>query len=75
VSARKRPTEVDTKVTVRLVRSVIGRPPDQVATVRTLGLRRINQTVEITDSPSLRGMLTKVRHLVDVTEPVVSKTW
>jgi large subunit ribosomal protein L30 len=51
---------------VTLVRSVIGRPPDQRSTVATLGLRRIHQTVEIQDTPSNRGMLVKVRHLVVV---------
>jgi large subunit ribosomal protein L30 len=51
---------------VTLVRSVIGRPPDQRSTVATLGLRRLHQTVEIADTPSNRGMLVKVRHLVVV---------
>lgn len=51
---------------VTLVRSVIGRPPDQRTTVASLGLRRMHQTVEIADTPSNRGMLTKVRHLVVV---------
>ena len=51
---------------VTLVRSVIGRPPDQRTTVASLGLRRIHQTVEIADTPSNRGMLIKVRHLVVV---------
>lgn len=51
---------------VTLVRSVIGRPPDQRTTVASLGLRRLHQTVEVKDTPSNRGMLTKVRHLVVV---------
>jgi large subunit ribosomal protein L30 len=51
---------------VTLVRSVIGRPPDQRSTVASLGLRRMHQTVEIADTPSNRGMLVKVRHLVVV---------
>jgi len=51
---------------VTLVRSVIGRPPDQRTTVASLGLRRVNQTVEIDDTPSNRGMIVKVRHLVVV---------
>ncbi len=53
---------------VKLVRSVIGRPADQRATVATLGLRRLHQTVEVADTPSTRGMITKVRHLVVVEE-------
>ncbi len=38
----------------------------QLATLRSLGLRRIGQTVEVTDSPQIRGMIHKVRHLVEV---------
>ncbi|MGB9182551.1 MAG: 50S ribosomal protein L30 [Solirubrobacteraceae bacterium] len=41
----------------------------QLATLRSLGLRRIGHTVEISDSPQIRGMLHKVRHLVEVQEP------
>lgn len=52
------------KVTLR--RSVIGEKPKTRATVDGLGLRKINQTVEMVDSPSLRGMLAKVSHLVEV---------
>lgn len=51
---------------VTLVRSVIGRPPDQRMTVASLGLRRLHQTVELPDTPTTRGMLTKVRHLIVV---------
>jgi large subunit ribosomal protein L30 len=40
----------------------------QLATLRSLGLRRIGQTVEVSDSPQTRGMLHKVRHLVEVQE-------
>lgn len=55
-------------VTVTLKRSVIGEKPKTRATVEGLGLRKINQSVEHTDSESLRGMLAKVRHLVEVEE-------
>lgn len=58
--------EKTVKVTLR--RSVIGEKPKTRATVESLGLKRIRQTVEHPDSPSLRGMLHKVRHLVDVEE-------
>jgi large subunit ribosomal protein L30 len=47
-------------------RSVIGCPPDQRGTMRALGLRKIGTSVEKDDSPSLRGMLFKVRHLIEV---------
>jgi large subunit ribosomal protein L30 len=50
------------------VRSVIGCPSDQGKTVRALGLKRINDTVEQADSPSVRGMVFKVKHLVKVEE-------
>ncbi len=41
----------------------------QLATLRSLGLRRIGHTVEVSDSPQIRGMIHKVRHLVEVQEP------
>ena len=50
------------------VRSTIGRPKDQEATIRSLGLRRIRHTVERPNNASIRGMVTKVRHLVEVEE-------
>ncbi|MGD9715305.1 MAG: 50S ribosomal protein L30 [Thermomicrobiales bacterium] len=55
-----------------LVRSLIGRPIDQEATVHSLGLRKIHQTVERPDTPDVRGMVTKVRHLVKVEEAASS---
>jgi len=48
------------------VRSVIGTPADQRATVRALGLKRIRHTVEQADTPVIRGMIFKVKHLVEV---------
>ena len=53
---------------IKQVRSTIGHPKDQAATLRSLGLHRINNVVERPDSPSLRGMILKVRHLVTVEE-------
>ncbi len=53
-------------VRIRLVRSGICTPRDQKATLLGLGLRRIRQEVVRSDTPSLRGMLHKVRHLVEV---------
>ena len=58
--------EKTVKVTLR--RSLIGEKPKTRATVRGLGLRRINQTVEKVDGPALRGMLARVQHLVEVEE-------
>lgn len=56
------------KIRVTLVRSPIGYPEPQKRTVRALGLRRMHQTIEHVDTPSLRGMITKVVHLVQVEE-------
>jgi len=56
------------KLKVTLIRSPIGYAEDQKRTVRALGLRRMRQTVEHTDSPVMRGMIYKVRHLVKVEE-------
>lgn len=57
-------------VRITLVRSPIGYSERQKATVRALGLRHINQTVEHQDSPTLRGMIAKVAHLIDVEEGI-----
>ncbi len=56
------------KLTVTLKKSAIGRPEDQRATLRGLGLTRLHQTVEREDTPAIRGMVKKVIHLVAVTE-------
>ena len=53
---------------VTQVRSTIGTKPKQRGTIRALGLRRINHTVEHVDGPEVRGMLARVPHLVRVEE-------
>lgn len=53
-------------VTVQLVRSVIGTNQSQRATVRGLGLRKLNSVKELEDTPAVRGMIFKVKHLVKV---------
>jgi large subunit ribosomal protein L30 len=53
---------------VTLVRSPIGYTKDQKATVLALGLHRMHQTVEHKDTPALRGMLTKIIHLLKIEE-------
>ena len=50
------------------VRSAIGCPADQKATVKALGLKRMHDTVEQSDNPAVRGMIAKVHHLVKVEE-------
>lgn len=56
------------KLTVKLVRSPIGRQPSHKATVAGLGLKRIRQTVELEDTASVRGMINKVSYMVEVQE-------
>jgi len=53
-------------VKVTLLKSPIGFNKNQAAVVRSLGLLRIRHTVELKDTPSTRGMIHKVRHLVEV---------
>jgi large subunit ribosomal protein L30 len=56
------------KIKIRLVKSTIGFNRTQAKTVQGMGLRRINHSVELADTPATRGMIHKVRHLVEVTE-------
>ncbi len=56
------------KLVVTLKKSTIGEKPKTRATVRGLGLRKMHQSVEHNDTPDVRGMLHKVRHLIEVTE-------
>jgi large subunit ribosomal protein L30 len=53
---------------VTLIKSPIGFPKDQKATAKALGLRRMHQTIEHVDTPALRGMLTKIIHLLKIEE-------
>jgi large subunit ribosomal protein L30 len=54
------------RLKVTLVKSTIGFDRKQATIVESMGLRRINHTVELADTPSMRGMIHKVRHLVTV---------
>lgn len=56
------------KLKITLVRSTIGRKKDQIATVEALGLKKIRSVVEKENTPQIRGMVTKVSHLVTVEE-------
>ncbi|MEX2451347.1 MAG: 50S ribosomal protein L30 [Rhodospirillales bacterium] len=51
---------------VTQIRSPIGRPGDQRATLKGLGLNKMHRTRELEDTPSVRGMINKVHHLVRV---------
>ncbi len=55
-------------ITIKQVRSTNGCKQDQVRTIKALGLRRINDTHTITDNESVRGMIFKVKHLVEIVE-------
>ena len=56
------------KIIVKQVKSIIGRPEYQRKVVMALGLGRIGKTREITDTESVRGMVAKVSHLVEIVE-------
>ena len=56
------------RLKITLVRSPIGFNKTQAATVTGMGLRRLRHTVELPDTPETRGMIHKVRHLVEVSE-------
>lgn len=57
-------------VKVKLIKSMHGRLPKHRQCIRGLGLRRIGQEVEVLDTPSNRGMITKVHYLLEVDETV-----
>lgn len=56
------------KLKITQVRSGIDRPERQKRTIRALGIRKLHQTVVLTDTPQIRGMIDKVSHLVSVEE-------
>ena len=56
------------KIKITQVRSKIGATKRQIANLRTLGLRRMHQTVEVEKPPEVEGQLAKIRHLVEVEE-------
>ena len=63
--AAKKPAAAK-RLTVTLVKSTIGFDKKQGLVVESLGLRRIRHTIEVADTPAVRGMIQKVRHLVEV---------
>lgn len=58
---------------ITLKRSLINRPEKQRRIIAALGLRKINQTVTHNDTPSIRGMIHKTSHLIEVSEPESAK--
>lgn len=55
-------------IKIKQIKSRIGAPKDQKATLLALGLHKISQVIEVEDNPSTRGMIRKVHHLVTVVE-------
>lgn len=56
------------KVKITQVKSTIKRPKRQKATIKALGLGKINKSVEVENTPQINGMINKVSHLVNVTK-------
>ena len=54
------------KLTVKQIKSTIARPESQVKVLKALGLGRIGKTKELPDTPTVRGMIAKVAHLVEI---------
>ena len=65
MAAKKAETK---KIKITLVRSTIGQVPKNRATIAAMGLRKINQTVELPDNDATRGQIRQVRHMIKVEE-------
>jgi len=66
--AKKAAAKSGKTVTVKQIRSGAGRLPKQIATLKGLGLNKINRTRTLEDTPAVRGMIAKVAHLVEVVD-------
>ena len=66
--AKQKDTRPAARLKIRQVRSAIGFNKNQGIVLQSMGLRRIGHTVELADTPETRGMIHKVRHLVEVVE-------
>lgn len=65
----KQPTEATKKtIVVKQIRSAARRPAVQTATLKGLGLNKMNRTRELEDTPSIRGMVNSISHLVQIIE-------
>ena len=56
------------KIKIKQTKSRIGSPKDQTKTLDALGLRKMNKVVEHDDTPTIRGMVTKIQHLVTIVD-------
>jgi len=61
-------TQTGKTLRITWVRSLIGYPKDQRDTIKSLGLRHLNQTVEHPDTPAVRGQIFKVKHMLTIEE-------
>jgi large subunit ribosomal protein L30 len=66
MTTKQQPAKSGAKVKIKLVRSIAGTRESHRATVRGLGLRKLNSESELEDTPSVRGMITKVQYQVKV---------
>lgn len=64
--AQAKKKAADKTVTVKQIGSPIGRTKDQLATLKGLGLNKLNRTRTLEDTPAVRGMINKVHHLVEI---------
>lgn len=60
--------KIEHTITVKWIRSVIGRPENQRKTIRGLGFKRLNQILTLPDQPEIRGMIHRVNHLLEILE-------
>ena len=58
----------NTTINIKLIKSIIGRIPNHKKCVKGLGFRRLHQTVSVEDTPSNRGMINKIRDMVEILE-------
>jgi len=57
---------MDAKVTITLIKSTIGRPKKHRDVVTGLGLKKLNHSVELSDTPEVRGMIAKISHMLNI---------
>ena len=60
--------KIEHTITVKWIRSVIGRPESQRKTIQGLGFKRLNQILTLPDRPEIRGMIHRVNHLLEIVE-------
>lgn len=73
MAAKRSESSSGPMLTVTWVRSTIGHKAAAHGTIRALGLHRLNQTVQVADTPVIRGMLRRVAFLIEVEEPAGTK--